>query len=191
MVTTTYTTFGSGTPFASLTKDVSDCLSAETPTAACDAIIGSAESGAGFCADEANAATTYCACVNNNYPCPQVSAGACANSRLAYRPTSMVGPDGKVYRECDGRSICINAVIRGGSDGRLDDITQECNGTLAIDYFKAHPYIVMVVVILLILIALGLVADLAGRTTVSPDATGAGGAGGAPDASGKQPETAA
>lgn len=178
---TTFATFKSGAAFSTLQKNIADCLDAENPTADCDAVIGSAAAGAGFCADPANAATSYCACVNSAYPCPHTAAAACANNPRAYKPTSMVGPSGKEYLTCVGRAICLNSITNSGVDGRLDDVTQECDGTVAVDYLKTHPLVVVVAILLLVLIALGIAAGLVSDDPDEPDTPATPAAPAAPD----------
>ena len=121
----TWNTFGPDPPLASLPPDFQACVSAAAPTAECDTIVGSAESGGGYCASPAYQQTTYCACVNNAMPCPIHVSAACANAAHAYQSSKMVAS----LPECEKTPVCINVVEVGGSQNVVSGIVQQC-GTI-------------------------------------------------------------
>lgn len=124
MAATTWARFGPDPPFSSLPADFQACVGA-TPGAGCDALVGSAAEGSGYCARPEYAQTTYCACANSAFPCPHVSLAACANSEYAYRPAAM-RPGGAAAADCAGRQICASYMPVFGSDNTVKDNTQQC-----------------------------------------------------------------
>lgn len=120
--------FGPDPPPEAVRRDhpeAAACLPpARDPPAACDAAVGSLESGAGLCADPAYARTTLCACVNNALPCPTAQSAACANAPSAYVPTRM-RPGAREFELCARRPLCVSLLAVDG-DHNLVEGTQVC-----------------------------------------------------------------
>ncbi|MFA6166973.1 MAG: hypothetical protein WC700_10170 [Gemmatimonadaceae bacterium] len=147
---TTFTQFGPDPPLEDLPKHFRACI--EKPgTPGCDALVGSAASGNGYCSRSQYAQTTYCACVNNAIPCAGVVAAACVNSEFAYRPTAIRAPAGEDYLACKNLPICINVVEVGGNQNVVQNIKQECGPITNItNIINANPTLAILVFVLVV-----------------------------------------
>jgi hypothetical protein len=160
---TTWSKFGPDPPITSLGSSVQNCLPPNKATAACDAVIGSAQTGNGFCANPQYAQTTYCSCVNSAVACPNFALAACANTEYSYKPwywnqpSTTGGPSRNQY--CAKAPVCVNLVEVGGSQNIVSGITQQC-GTIKdiTNIIKTDP--TMAVLIFILFIALIIVATL-------------------------------
>lgn len=163
----TFTQFGPDPPLDALPKKFRACV--EKPgTAACDALVGSAASGQGYCSRPAYAQTTYCACVNNAIPCAGIAAAACVNSEFAYLPTAMRAPDGQKYLECMATPICVNVFEVGGNQNVVQNIKQECGPITNItNIINTNPVLAVLVFVLVVALVVLM------RTHVEDDAAAA------------------
>jgi hypothetical protein len=156
------TQFGPDAPITSLPSDFQACLSGTAPpSVSCDALVGSMQSGQGYCAAPPYRTMTYCACVNNAIPCPMIAASACANSALAYAPTSMLPPSavnpggGREYQACKGQAICVNLVEVGGNQNVVSGITQQCGVFQNIqNVLKLSPQLAGMIIVLFIILVI-------------------------------------
>jgi hypothetical protein len=157
MAQTKWAAFGPDPPAATLPAEMQACLPPAPPSLACDAIIGAADSGTGYCAADAYKTTTYCACVNNIQSCPQFSMASCANAAYAYRPAAWyagTGPGGlspSYQQSCATSPICVNIVDVGGSQNLVSGITQQCGViTNVTNVIKASPILAILAFILIV-----------------------------------------
>ena len=152
---TTWTTFGPDLPPSALPLDLQACLPPNQPTEACDALVGSAALGYGYCAEPAYQRMTYCACVNNAVGCPEYAMASCANSAFSYRPWAWYqpGPAGQPSRDqmCEKAPICVDLVEVGGSQNVVSDITQQCGAVTNLSKrLGGNPALVVLALVLLI-----------------------------------------
>jgi hypothetical protein len=183
MSQTSWTTFGPDQPWTTLNKAMQRCLPPYADTggvrpAGCDAIIGSAVTGQGFCAQAPFNQMTYCACVNASPGfggCPMVASKACADSPHAYMPSRWFvspGPGADTpYNTCVKNPICINYAEVGGANNVVTGVTQQCGDVTNITTeLKLDPSVYFVALLLLVIL-LGLI--LAPTTEgAAPPATG-------------------
>lgn len=168
---TTFTQFGPDPPLSDLPQAFQACVEDPASSPNCDATVGSAAAGQGYCSQPAYAQTTYCACVNNAIPCPMVAAAACANSAFAYAPTTMQAPGGQAYLRCKGQPICVNIVEVGGSQNIVTGITQQCGLITDVqNLISTSPLLAALTFILIVMIAvlLSLRTTPAGRAPPPP-----------------------
>jgi hypothetical protein len=174
---TRWTSFGPDPPPSALPAQAQQCLTPVISSAACDSYIGSADSGQGFCSQDAYKTTTYCACVNNATACPQFSMASCANAAFAYKPSwwyQGTGPtrNGPTPNEtCSKSPICVNLVEVGGGENVVSGITQQC-GTITniTNVMKTNPSLAALTIILVValVIIMSMHADPGEGSTAPP-----------------------
>ena len=156
---TTWTSFGPDPPPSTLPAPAQACLIPVSSSPACDAFIGSAAQGSGFCALDEYKQTTYCACVNNAVACPQYAMASCANAAFAYRPAAWYAKTGAGHDSpsendsCKSAPICVNLVEIGGEQNLVSGITQQC-GTITniTNILKTNPTLAILAAVLLIML---------------------------------------
>lgn len=159
MPQTRWATFGPDPSPSSLPESFLQCLYPASPSATCDNLIGDADSGHGFCSLPEYRTTTYCACVNNSAPCPQISMASCANAAFSYKPAAWytpTGPNGSgpsKNADCATSPICINLVEVGGDQNVVSGITQQC-GTITnvTNVLKTNPFLAVLTFLLVIVL---------------------------------------
>lgn len=137
---------------ATVPPDFLACLQG-APTSACDGVVGSVFSGAGYCAVDPYKTSTYCACVNSALPCPAVTSTVCTSSPHAYHATSMVA--GAVeFENCLVTPICLNVVAVGGTQNVVE-ASQSCGpGETLANAARARPAYAAAFVVLLVALLL-------------------------------------
>lgn len=167
-----YTEFGPDLPPPDLPPDFAACLPPAASSSACDRIVGSSSSGLGYCScdcaggacpgfcdEQGYARMTYCACVNNAAPCPQLSSAPCANSAFAYQPWawSNTASGGATYdEECGDSQICVNILEVGGDQNVVNDLTQQCGTFQTVQLIVGTNPALAAVALLLVLVIVGL-----------------------------------
>lgn len=181
MSQTTWTSFGPDPPLSTLDVTAQQCLAPNGASAACDAYIGSAAAGNGFCSLPTYKTTTYCACVNNAIPCPQNAMASCANAAYSYKLwqwTQTPSGGGLSHNAtCATSPICVNLVEVGGNQNVVSGITQQC-GTITniTNVLKTNPALAVLTFLLFItlIVVMSLHADSDGgkRSTPPPPPPG-------------------
>ena len=151
------TMFGPDESPYSLPADVQACVMGDQSTGACDATMGSSQSGLGWCARGGNASQTYCACVNAPTPAAACFFAPCTNNAFAYIPTKQRD----MIRNANGQScpsgtvICNQIFQVGGSNNVVSNISQQCGIiTNVTNVIKASPYLAVLLFVLILLLVM-------------------------------------
>jgi hypothetical protein len=150
----TWTTFGPDAPLASLPKEFEQCLPPNKASQSCDAIVGSAVTGQGYCSQPAYQNMTYCSCVNNAVACPEFTMVSCANGDYSYKPWIWDQPQASglsINQNCQKNPICVNVVEAGGADNVLSNVNQNCGGSTTTAPSLLYIYIILVVMFVIII----------------------------------------